>query len=276
MQLERLVVTGVSNLMAQDQAEGAPQEELPDDYLPLTFVRIDDRLEGGSEFLEGFSFTMKAPRSLLGSELSTDMLFTLVRGRYLSGVVTHPNGKTSALEFEIVHHRGIDEIYMKSSLGYFLWEYLVADANTLNFAIYWWYCPPATEKDLEIVKMAGEFLEDPSSWNNDDDRQCENDIETNQWSLFCALMNSTMEITGEYNHHGTAIQAARFVIDELVPDHGFAHTLMDYNNAPSTSHRDIIHVLDMARLRIEKELNTRQYGIESEVNSDRLDRVHND
>jgi hypothetical protein len=90
------------------------------------------------------------------------------------------------------------------------------------------------------------------------------------------LKSSAVEIAGEYNHHGTAIQAARFVIDALVPDHGFAHTLMDYNNASSTNHRDIMHVLDMARLRIENELDTQQHGVESEVNSDRLDRVNND
>lgn len=148
---------------------------------------------------------------------------------------------------------------MKSSLGYFLWEYLVANDNGLNFAIYWWYCPPATEKDLEIIEMAQKILEIPSNWSSDDDRECESDIETNKWSLFCALKYSTIQILSEYNHHGTAIQSARFVIDELVPNHGFAHTLMDYNNDSSTSHSDIMHVLDLARLRIEGELNTQHF-----------------
>ena len=149
---------------------------------------------------------------------------------------------------------------MKSSLGYFLWEYFSANDNEAGFAIYWWYCPPATEKDVEIIEMASEILADPSRWNSSDDRECENDIETNQWSLFCALKYSSMEIMKEYNHHGTAIQSARFAIDELVPNHGFAHTLMDYNNNSSTSHREIMHVLDLARLRIEGELGTHGYG----------------
>jgi hypothetical protein len=78
-----------------------------------------------------------------------------------------------------------------------------------------WYCPPATELDLKIIEMAEKLL-------------------------------------GEYNHHNTAIQTARFVIDELIPNHGFAHTLMDYNNAPSTRHGDILHVLELSNKRIQQ------------------------
>ncbi len=47
--------------------------------------------------------------------------------------------ETSPIEYEIVRHRGIEEIYMKSSLGYFLWEYFSANDNEVGFAIYWWY-----------------------------------------------------------------------------------------------------------------------------------------
>jgi hypothetical protein len=59
---------------------------------------------------------------------------------------------------------------------------------------------------------------------------------------------------GEYNHHNTAMQALRFTIDELIPDHGFEHTLMDYNNSPSTTHHDILMVIEQAKKRIEEEL----------------------
>jgi hypothetical protein len=63
-----------------------------------------------------------------------------------------------------------------------------------------------------------------------------------------------MEKTGEYNHHNTVMQTVRFVIDDLIPDHGFEHTLMDFNNAPSTAHKDILNVLHLAEERISKEL----------------------
>jgi hypothetical protein len=51
------------------------------------------------------------------------------------------------------------------------------------------------------------------------------------------------------------MQALRFAIDELIPGHGFEHTLMDYNNSPSTAHADILAVIDMAKKRIEGELS---------------------
>lgn len=255
--------------VCQCQTESAAQKELPDDYLPITLLRIEDRLEGGSEFLEGFTFTLNAPLEFLRGELNADTLIALIVDRNVSGTLIYPSGRTTPIEFEIVRHRGIDEIYMKSSLGYFLWEYFVASDNTLSFAIYWWYCPPATEKDLEIIEMAKEVLADPNRWSNDDDRECESDIETNHWSLFCALKYSSIEIMNEYNHHGTAIQSVRFAIDELVPNHGFDHTLMDYNNGSSTNHRNIMHVLDLARLRIEGELRTQQSASSPGANGDR-------
>ena len=76
-------------------------------------------------------------------------------------------------------------------------------------------------------------------------------------SLFCALKIASIKVMGEYNHRGTVIQTARFVIDDLVPNHGYAHTLMDFNNAPTTTHEDVVRVLELARERIEKELAKR-------------------
>jgi hypothetical protein len=73
--------------------------------------------------------------------------------------------------------------------------------------------------------------------------------------LFCALKSASLEIAGEYNHHNTAVQTTRFVIDEIIPDHEFAHTLMDYNNASTTSYEDILHVLELSKQRIRQELS---------------------
>lgn len=71
----------------------------------------------------------------------------------------------------------------------------------------------------------------------------------------CALKHASIATMGEYNHHNTAMQTLRFFIDELVPGHGFAHTLMDFNNAAATSHADILEVLGLAREHIEVELS---------------------
>jgi len=50
------------------------------------------------------------------------------------------------------------------------------------------------------------------------------------------------------------MQTVRFVIDELIPEHEFEHTLMDYNNLPATRYKDILFVIKEAKERIELEL----------------------
>lgn len=240
------------------QAEVISHDELPDDYLPFTLHQLNGRLEGASEFLDGFKISMNLPSEHFHGGLSIEAVYSLVRSNNVTGTVTYPSGKTTKIEYEIVRHREIEEIYMKSSLGYFLWEYLFIHDGKLNFAIYWWYCPPAKEEDRKILEYAGELLSDSSHWHQNDDRECGDDIENKRWSLFCALKHASMKVAGEYNHHNTAIQSARFVIDELVPNHGFAHTLMDYNNRASTSYSDIMRVLEISRERIGGALNSSQ------------------
>ncbi|UCF06032.1 MAG: hypothetical protein JSV33_03095 [bacterium] len=235
-------------------AQSTPQDELPDDYIPFTLKQLDDKLVGTSEYLKGFEISMDVHRELLEHGLSIEAIFSLVRGKNVTGTLTYPNGKTTKIEYEIVHHRETEDIYMKSSLGYFLWEYMSVQDGELSFAIYWWYCPPATKMDLEIIEMTEKLLADPSHWHKEDDRECADDLENNTWSLFCALKHSSIEKAGEYNHHNTAMQTVRFVIDEIIPDHGFAHTLMDYNNAPSTRHEDILRILELSKKRIKQEL----------------------
>lgn len=234
--------------------QSAIQDELPDDYLPFILHRLNDRLEGESEFLKDFKISMDVSARVLGKELKIETIFSLVRNGNVTGTLTYPDGKTTKIEYEIVHHRGIEDIYMKSTLGYFLWEYMSIQEGQLRFAIYWWYCPPATEVDLDIIEMAEQLLADSSHWHKNDDRDCSDDISSNQWSLFCALKHSSIVKTGEYNHHNTAIQTVRFVIDELIPNHGFGHTLMDFNNRPFTRYKDILHVLELSKQRIQQEL----------------------
>lgn len=231
------------------------QEELPDDYIPFTLYQLDDKLEGASEFLEGFEITMDIPRSLLGDSLKVNAIFSLVRDRNIKGTLTYPNGRTTTIEYEVVHHRDTEDIYMKSSLGYFLWEYVIVRDDQLNFAIYWWYHPPATQVDVRILEMVEKLLGDSSHWHQEDDRVCSDDIESAQWSLFCALKHSSIEMAGEYNHHNTVMQTVRSVIEDMHPDRQFEHTLMDYNNASSTTHGDILRVLKISKKRIEQLLS---------------------
>jgi hypothetical protein len=232
------------------------ENELPDDYLPFTMKVQDGILAGESEYLEGFTFSMDLPADFLKKPFSKEELFNTVHDQNITGTLTYPNGRTTEIEYEIVDYRGFEDIYMKTTLGYFLWEMLEVGEDDISFAIYWWYCPPARTVDLEALEMAEQLLADSTHWHKMDDRKCEDDIENDRWSLFCAIKYASIEKMGEYNHHNTAMQALRFAIDELIPNHGFAHTLMDFNNLPSTTHKDVLLVIQKAKKSIEEELKT--------------------
>lgn len=101
--------------------------------------------------------------------------------------------------------------------------------------------PPATKADLEIVKHARKILDSESKWNRADNRICPEQAKT--VSLYCALERATIEVSGKAEHRGAALQAARFVIDEIAADRKYEHRLMNYNNDPTTTFADIQEVL---------------------------------
>ena len=234
------------------------QDTLPDNYLRFILRTQDGKLVGSNEYLEGFNISMDIPGEFLENGLNgidVEALVSLVKDQEIVGTLTYPDGKETQIEYEVVRRRGTEDIYMKTTLGYFLWERVHIQDNQLVFAINWWYCPPPRRVDLETLEMTERLLADSTNWHKRDDRKCDDDLESNQWSLFCALKHASLEKMGEYNHHNTAIQTVRFVIDDLIPDHGFEHTLMDYNNASSTKHGDILRVLEISKERIRKEMD---------------------
>lgn len=229
-------------------------QELPDNYLPISLTINNGLLSGESEYLKGFVFTIDLQKDSLSQIPSKKALFSAIKSNLIKGNLDYPNGKSSEISYEIVKHRGIEEIYMKTAQGYFLWEYLEIDADKISFAIYWWYHPPALKTDLKIIKLTKRLLAHKSNWHQNDDRKCEEDEKESCWSLFCALKYASLKIDSEYNHHNTPIQIARFVIDDIVPDHAYEHTLMDYNNSPKTSYQAILQVLIDTKKRIKKEI----------------------
>ena len=248
------VVLAVLMLAAGIPAPNAALDELPEDYLPFAFTLADSGLVGSSEHLAGFTITMAIPRQRFPDGIELGVLLAAIRDQQITGTLTYPDGHATAIAYEMVHHRGPAEIYMKTTLGYFLWEHVAATARELHMAIYWWYSPPATPADLEVLHLATLLLANPDAWRREDDRNCTDDSTSGRWSLFCALKHASIATMSEYNHHNRAMQTVRFVIEELVPEHNFAHTLMDFNNATTTSHLDVLHVLDLARQRIEADL----------------------
>jgi hypothetical protein len=114
--------------------------------------------------------------------------------------------------------------------------------------------PPVTHTDLKIVKRAREILDSPLKWNRADNRVCPKTAKT--FSLYCALQVATVEVAGQTNHRGAALQETRFVVDEITVGRNYQHRLMDYNNDPTTTFNDVREVLDIAGRLITLRLKT--------------------
>ena len=71
--------------------QSAIQDELPDDYLPFILHRLNNRLEGESEFLKGFKISMDVSARVLGKELKIETILSLVRNGYVTGNLTYPD-----------------------------------------------------------------------------------------------------------------------------------------------------------------------------------------
>lgn len=109
--------------------------------------------------------------------------------------------------------------------------------------------PPVTETDVRIVQRAQEILNAPEKWNREDNRRCPASATT--FSIYCALVKATVEITGSFQHRGSAMQEARFVIDDATPrSKHYQHRLMGYNNDPSTTFADVQKMLRLLHERL--------------------------
>ena len=97
--------------------------------------------------------------------------------------------------------------------------------------------------DLKIIRRADSILSDPSKWNKQDDRECNDDIANGKYSLFCSLYKASFDITGEYMHRRPAMQIVRFTLEKYENGRVKEHRLMDWNNHPDTKFEEVKKVL---------------------------------
>jgi hypothetical protein len=108
---------------------------------------------------------------------------------------------------------------------------------------------PPTQDDIRIVQRATALLASPAVWNKADDRQCP--PEPTRWSLFCAMMQATTEVSGGVHYRQPAMQAVREVLNEVGGERVRLHRIMDYNNHPATTLDDIHALLARAQAKLE-------------------------
>ena len=103
---------------------------------------------------------------------------------------------------------------------------------------------PISEADFQILARARQILSGPSVWNRHDDRVCEDDATQNSWSLYCAVYQASVDVTGKFLPARPVFGELRGAVGEARKGRRFQHLLMDYNNLESTTYADIAAALE--------------------------------
>jgi hypothetical protein len=109
---------------------------------------------------------------------------------------------------------------------------------------------PPSELDRDIIKRAGAILSTDSLWNRADDREC--GLPATRWSIYCAMVQATIDVTGGFHHRRPALQLIRRIVEERTVGRKYRHRLMDYNNDPSTRFEDVTSIFLEGLARIHK------------------------
>jgi hypothetical protein len=134
------------------------------------------------------------------------------------------------------------EIY-RGGLGILRTEYgwfavsNVASSLTLSFELDASHEIKPNVMDRRIVERATALLSTPTVWNRMDNRFCPAAAST--WSIYCAMEQATIDVTGAANHRRPAMEAVRAIVDERSAGRNYQHRLMDYNNDPTTRFDDV-------------------------------------
>jgi len=151
--------------------------------------------------------------------------------------------------FSVIDSAGGISGVAKTPFGWFALRSTARDGDVLTLLIAVEKQLPPTRADIQIIQRALDLVSDLDAWNKQDDRQCP--PKPQKWSVFCALMQATEEISGGVHYRQPALQAVREVLNEVGGNRLNKHRLMDYNNHPETSLEDIHNLLRLSRTRLE-------------------------
>jgi hypothetical protein len=140
----------------------------------------------------------------------------------------------------------------RTPFGWFTLEKADIEASSVALKIDASRQLPATVDDLKIVQRAKALIASEAVWNKQDDRNCPPN--PTKWSAFCALMQATSEISGGIHYRQPALQAVREVVNVVGGTRVDKHRLMDYNNHPDTTLREIHGLFEQAEQRLQAEI----------------------
>ncbi len=125
----------------------------------------------------------------------------------------------------------------KTPFGWFALKQSRRDGDALKLTLAVDKQLPPNKDDVKIIQRALALLPDAKVWNKADDRKCPPNPQ--KWSVFCALMQATEEISGGVHYRQPALQAVREVLNEVGGTRVNKHRLMDYNNHADTTLEEI-------------------------------------
>jgi len=154
--------------------------------------------------------------------------------------------------FEIVNGRNGEAGVAKTPFGWFALRTARLEGETLTLTIAANRQLPPTADDIRIIQRALALVSNETVWNKEDNRICEPNPQ--KWSVFCALTQATVEVSGGVHYRQPALQMVREVLNEVGGNRLKKHRLMDYNNHPDTTLADIHNLLHTAQTRLEQRL----------------------
>jgi hypothetical protein len=152
--------------------------------------------------------------------------------------------------FEIMNNANGKPGVAKTPFGWFRLQNVQLAGDALNVRAATDRQLPPTADDTRIIGRAKALLSSPAVWNKNDNRMCPPNPQ--KWSLFCALMQATEEVSGGIHYRQPALQAVREVLNEVGGNRMGKHRLMDYNNHPDTTLEEVQKLLSTAQARLEQ------------------------
>ncbi len=103
------------------------------------------------------------------------------------------------------------------------------------------------EQDFAILARTKELLATEARWDRNGEQTCPQNAE--KWSLFCALMQASRDVAGDFELRRPALTEVRGAIKD-VTGKNFDRRLLDFNNDSATTFQDVRAVLDRAGKRL--------------------------
>lgn len=150
-----------------------------------------------------------------------------------SGAMSDADDTHAPIELEAYQGIGV----LRTVYGWYFATNIRASAQGLTFDLDSMREVPPNDLDREIVQRAASLLSSPSVWNRKDTRECR--AGDTSWSIYCAMEAATAAVTGGTDHRRPAMEVVREIVEDRTAGRHYAHRLMDYNNDPTTTLRDV-------------------------------------